>query len=136
MAKQDTVNVNLNELPYCAFITLKIDPNGDEMDAPNREVLPFHTKYKTDATFKKAVRSAVKAWISEEPESYATSVAENGMDDLTVHPGEKGFKTAANALGANWKMVFYDMPRYISLRHGFLAMCYDISIITNEYDKA
>ena len=135
-AKQDTVNVNLNELPYCAFITLEIDLNGDEMDESNRNVLPFHTKYKTDTAFKKAVHSAVKEWISNEPDSYATSVADNGMDDLEVQPGERGFKTSANALGANWKMVFYDMPRFISLRHGFLAMCHDISISADEYDKA
>ena len=135
MAKQNTVNVNLNELPYNAFVTLSIDLNGDEMDEANRDVLPFHTKYKTDAAFKKAVRSAIKAWISEEPDSYATSVADNGMDDLEVQPGERGFKTAANALGANWKMVFYDMPRPISLRHGFLAMCHNVSIAADEYDK-
>lgn len=136
MAKKTTVNVNLNDLPYCAFITLKIDLNGDELDCPNRSVLPFHTKYKTDAAFQKAVRSAVKAWISDEPETYAKSVAENGMDDLEVEPGEKGFKTAANKLGANWKMVFYDMPLSVGLRHGFLAMRHDISITADEYDKA
>jgi hypothetical protein len=136
MAKQDTVNVDFRELPYFACITLKIDLNGDEMDSPNRFVLPFHTKYKTDTAFKKAVRAAIKDWISENPESFATSVADNGMDDLNVHPDEKGFKTAAKALGANWKMVFYDMPLSIGLRHGFLAMRSDISIAADEYDKA
>ena len=137
--KKTTANnkpISEDDLKYTVQVTVKNDISGEDFmdDCPNRQTHVFKSMYRTEAKFKQAVRRAVKDWIASEPDSFATSVTENGTDDLEVYPGERGYRSAAAKVDVNWNMVYFDMPDYIALRNGF-APAEVISFSANEYDK-
>ena len=122
------------DFPFIASITIAQDCS-DYRDEPNRIHYIFKSKFKEEEEFVQAVKYAVQDWISADPQSFANSVSEHGMDDLAVKPGKRGYLSAASKVEVNWKMVACGMPDEIASRHGFIAPEPDISITADEYDS-
>ena len=136
MTKKNIQSISEDNLKYTVQVNVSQDISGEDFmdDCPNRQTHVFKTMFNTETKFKQAVKRAIKDWIKSEPDSFATSVCDNGLDDLEVYPGDRGYISAASKVEVNWNMVYFDMPEYIALRNGF-ATASVISFSADEYEK-
>ena len=97
-------------------------------------VFLFKSVHSTEKNFKNNVTCAIKDWIASNPEDFAVAVADMGLDDLEVQPGERGFKRAAKNATVTWEMV-KALPDEIALRHGFSAIEFTTIWVDDEYEN-
>ena len=108
-----------NDFPFMGKITIEQECS-DYREEPNRLTYLFKTEAKDWKAFKKQVKYAVQDWKTSDPDSFARSVADTGLNDLEVQPGEKGYIKASSKVDVTWKMVCIDLPDEIARRHGFV----------------
>lgn len=110
----------------------RVDISGDD---GSNFVATFRSVHADEDGFKKAVSEAVADWIAEDPEGFATSECDRGLNgiDSSLEPGTKAFAKAARKATVTWEMVEKDMPDSIARRHGFLAIL-TTNLDANEYD--
>ncbi len=109
----------------------KVECDSDE----GVRVFLFKSVHSTEKKFKSNVKYAIKDWIDSNSEDFAKTVADLGMDDLEVQPGEHGFKRAAKNATVTWEMVAKALPEKIALRHGFSAIVSTTIWVNDEYEN-
>jgi hypothetical protein len=109
----------------------KVECDGDD----GVRVFLFKSVHRTENNFKVNVKRAIKDWIDCNPEDFAEAVADLGMNDLDVQPGERGFKSAAKKATVTWEMVVKAMPVEVALRHGFTGIISTTIWVDDEYEN-
>ena len=109
----------------------KVECDGDD----GVRVFVFKAVHSTEKIFKYNVKSAIKDWIDSNLEDFAAAVADVGMNDLAIQPGEPGFKSAAKKSAVTWEMVVKSMPDKIALRHGFTSVITTTIWVSDEYEN-
>lgn len=114
--------------PYIYKVMCNEDDGGTR-------VFLLKSVHSTEKNFKLNVKCAIKDWIDSNPEDFSEAVAELGMNDLKVQPGERGFKRAAKNATVTWEMVVKALPVEIALRHGFSGIVSTTIWVNDEYEN-